>query len=96
MKIYKNRKWSAEERHRHGNVITGDFITQTDIKTREQFAIGQNNYVTCGMFVEASSADVRKKKARMSLPAIPVFDAKNFSSDLQYANTAMSPAEHSR
>jgi len=57
MKIYKNRKWSAEERHRHGNVIAGDSITQTDIKTRERVAIGHNNYVTCGMFVEVSSAD---------------------------------------
>jgi ADP-glucose pyrophosphorylase len=57
MAIYKNRKWSAEEGHTQGNIFTGDFITRMDIKTRERFAIGQNNNVTCSMFVEASSAD---------------------------------------
>jgi hypothetical protein len=31
----------------------------------------------------------------MFLPAIPVFDAKNFSSDLQLAKAAMSPVEYS-
>jgi hypothetical protein len=32
----------------------------------------------------------------MFLPVIPVSDAPNSLSDLQLANTAMSPAEHSR
>jgi hypothetical protein len=79
-----------------GNVLTG-YSSITCTKFLKRLAIGQDSNVTCGVFVEASSADgPRKKGAGMFLPVIPVFSAENTHSDLQLAKTAMSPAEHSR
>jgi len=59
----------------------------------EVFAVFQDSNVTCGTFVEASSADWSQKEfAGMFLQVVLVSDAPKTDSDLQLAKTAMPSA----